>query len=563
MPMRATVSPALPPPRELARSRRGPAGVPLLEVAAICVAGAVALAWALWQPPVRDLAGHLFRMDQHEAVGLSVWNNLWYGGHHTPGYSILFPPVAALLGIGFTGVLAATSAAGCFAALVHRHVGPAAWPGALWFAAAAGTNLFTGRVVFAMGVAFGLGACLAAQRGRQVLIAVLGVSAAATSAVAAAFVAMAGIAVFLAAATPRERRTGLHLAAPPAITVLTIGLLFPVEGTAHFGPFTFAASVAAGLSVWAAAPRADRVIRTGALLYVSGCVLAFLLATPLGGTAGRLAALVTGPLVLSLLLARHRAGALPAWSRRPAALAALALALALAAGWQWGSARLDVRDAVAHERSTRAGYFAPLVAEIQRRSNAPVRVEIPFTLMHYEALWVARDIPLARGWLRQVDRAHNPLFYDGGLTPARYAAWLRDSGIEWVALASGTLDHSARDEARIIRSVPPYLREVWRSPDWRLFRVLGSPGLASGPGRVVRLDADRLVIDADRPGRLVLRVRHTRYWQVTAGAACVARAPDGWTELRVVRAGRVEIAARVGSFLRLGKQPQCRHADSG
>jgi hypothetical protein len=555
--MRATASPAVPPPRERAAARPGSSGVPVLEIAAMAVAAAVAIAWALWQPPVRDLAGHLFRMEQSEGVGWNVWNNLWYGGHHTSGYSILFPPVAALLGIGLTGVLAATSAAGCFAALVHRHAGAAAWPGALWFAAGTGSDLFTGRVVFAMGVAFGLGACLATQRGRPVLAAVLGVGAAATSAVAAAFVALAGIALVVTASTARGRRLGVQLAAAPAITVLAIGLFFPVEGTAQFGAVTLAASVAAGLAVWAAAPRDERALRIGAVLYVAGCVLAFLLATPLGGTAGRLAALVTGPLVLTLLLARHRAGALPAWSRHPAALAALALAMALAAGWQWGSARLDVRDAVAQERSTRADYFAPLVAEVQRRSSAPVRIEIPFTLMHYEALWVAREIPLARGWLRQIDRAHNPLFYDGGLTGARYARWLRDNGIGWVALASGRLDASARDEARIVRSGPAYLREEWRSPDWRLFRVVGSPGLASGPGRVVRLDADGFVLQADRPGRFLVRVRHTRYWRVTAGAACVARAPAGWTELRAARPGRIEVKARVGSLLRLGKQPQC------
>jgi hypothetical protein len=561
--MRATASPAAPRPRERATVRRGPAGVPLLEIVATAVAGAVAVAWAIWQPPVRDLAGHLFRMDQHDAVGSHVWNNLWYGGHHSPGYSILFPPVAALLGIGLTGVLAATSAAGCFAALVHRYAGTAAWPGALWFAAGTATNLFTGRVVFAMGVAFGLGACLAAQRGRPVLIAVLGGGAAATSAVAAAFVAMAGIALVITAATPRQRRLGAELAAAPAITVLGIGLLFPVEGTADFGPVMLAASLAAGLAVWATAPRDDRALRVGALLYVAGCALAFLLATPLGGTAGRLAALVTGPLVLTLLLARHRAGALPSWSRHPAALAGLALAMALAAGWQWGSARLDVRDAVAQERSTRADYFAPLVAEIRRRSPAPVRVEIPFTLMHYEALWVAREVPLARGWLRQIDRAHNPLFYDGRLTGARYARWLRQNGIGWVALASVPLDRSAQDEAGIIRSEPPYLREVWHSPDWRLFRVVGSPGLASGPGRVVQLDADGLVLHADRPGRLLVRVRHTRYWRVMAGAACVTRAPGGWTELRAARAGRIAIRARVGPLRRLGKQPECPPVEAG
>jgi hypothetical protein len=548
--------------RERARARRGSTDLPLLEITAMAVAGALAVAWALWLPPVRDLAGHRFRIEQYEAVGPAVWNNLWYGGHHTPGYSVLFPPVAALLGIGLTGVLAATSAAGCFAALVHRHAGAAAWPGALWFAAGSATNLFTGRLVFAMGVALGLGACLAAQRDRAVLSAVLGVGAAATSAVAAAFVAMAGIALVVTAASPRSRRLGEMLAAAPAVTVVAIALLFPVEGTAHFGSIMLAASVAAGLSVWAAAPRGDRVLRAGAVLYIAGCALAFVLPTPLGGTAGRLAALVTGPLVLTLLLARHRAGALPAWSRRPAALAAVALALAVAAGWQWGSARLDVGDAVAHERSTRAEYFAPVVAEIRRRSRGPVRVEIPFTLMHYEALWVARDVPLARGWLRQVDRAHNPLFYEGRLTAARYGRWLRENGIGWVALAAGPLDRSARDEARIIRSGPPHLREVWRSPDWRLFQVVASPGLVSGPGRLVRLDDEGFVVHADRPGRLLVRVRHTRYWRVTAGAGCVTRAPTGWTETRAARPGRIAITARVGPLLELGKQPQCRSVEA-
>jgi hypothetical protein len=535
----------------------------MLELVAMGVAAAVAIGWALWQPPVRDLAGHLFRMEQQEAFGWHVWNNDWYGGHHTPGYSILFPPVAALLGVWLTGIIAATSAAGCFAALVHRHAGAAAWPGALWFAAGTATNLYTGRVVFAMGVAFGLGACLAAQRGRPLLVVLLGVGAAATSAVAAAFVALAGLALVAAAATPRQRRLGLQLAVAPTVVVLAIGLLFPVEGTADFGPAMLAASIAAGLSVWAAAPREDGVMRIGALLYVAGCALAFLLATPLGGTAGRLAALVTGPVVLTLLLARRRAGTLPAWSRHPAAVAALAPGLAVSMGWQWGSARVDVRDAVAHGSTTRADYFAPLVAEIRRRAPAPVRVEIPFTLMHYEALWVAREIPLARGWLRQVDRAHNPLFYEGRLTVARYARWLRDNGIGWVALPAGPLDRSAHDEARIIRSGPPYLREVWRSLDWRLFEVVGSGGLVSGPGRVVRIDADEVVVAADRPGRLLLRVRHTRYWRVDTGAACVTRAPGGWTELRAARRGRIAITARVGPLRRLGKQAQCPTVDAG
>jgi hypothetical protein len=468
--------------------------------------------------------------------------------------------VAAAIGIGATGVLAATIAAGCFAALIHRSAGRAAWPGALWFAAASGTNLFTGRVVFAMGAALGLGACLAAQRGRPVPAAVLGIAAGATSPVAATFVALAGVALLVAGDSARTRRHGIVLAAAPALAVLALSAAFPVQGDAQFGPVTLTASLLAGLSVWTAAAPCERVLRVGALLYVAGCGLAFVVPTPLGGTAGRLAALVTGPLVLTLLLARRRAGTLPAPLRRPAGAAFVAVAVVLAVGWQWGPVRRDVHDALSpgYARSTREVFYAPLVEAIQRRSREPVRVEIPLTATHYETLWVARHISIARGWLRQLDRARNALFYHGHLTTGRYERWLHESGVGWVALPAAPLDDSAREEVRIIRSRPAYLQPVWESRDWRLFRVKGSPGLISGPGRLVRLDEDGLLIEAHRSGRLLVRITHSRYWDVEAGDACVSRTPGGWTAVEVARAGTVALHARVGSPLRLGRQPQCQ-----
>jgi hypothetical protein len=533
--------------------------VPLLELTAIAMAAAVALAWAVWQPPVRDLAGHGFRIEQYEAVGPHLWNSYWYGGHLTPGYSTLFPPVAAAIGIGATGVLAAMIAAGCFASLIHRAAGPAAWPGAVWFAAATGTNLFTGRVVFAMGAALGLGACLAAQRRRAALAAVLGVATGATSPVAAMFVALAGIALLVATDSPRMRRQGILLAGAPALTVLALSSAFPVQGDAEFGPVTLAASLLAGLAVWAAAPPSERVLRAGALLYIAGCGLAFIIPTPLGGTAGRLAALITGPLVLTLLLARRRAGTLPTSLTRPAGIAAIAVAVTLAAGWQWGPVRRDIHDAIApaYAETTRQAFYAPLITAIQRRSHEPVRVEIPLTATHYEARWVAPHVSIARGWLRQLDRARNSLFYDGRLTAVRYERWLRENGIAWVALPAAPLDDSARQEARIIRSGPAYLRPVWRSLDWRLFQVKGSSGLVSGSARLVRLDADQLVLEPTRTGRVLVRSRYSRYWGVTAGDACVRRGPDGWTEVDVARAGPVALTANLGSLLRLGRQPPC------
>lgn len=534
-------------------------GVPRLEVAASAVAALAAVVWALWLPPVRDLAGQQFRVGQFEALGPHVWNNLWYGGHHTPGYSAAFAPVAATLGVGLTGVIAAAVAAWCFAALLRRYAGSAAIPGALWFALATTTSLFSGRMPFAMGTALAIGACLAAQRSRPVLAGILGIAAGATSGVAAAFVALAGVALAIGSRAPGHRRLGVVLAVAPTATVLAIGLAFPVDGNADFGPVMLVGSVAAGVAVWAAAPPTASVLRTGALLYVGACVVGYLVPSPIGGTLGRLGALVAGPLVLTLLLARLRDGKLPRLLQHPLGVAGMLVALGGAIAWQWGPARLDVHDATAapYVASTREAFYAPLVAQVRERSGGPVRVEIPLTATHQEARWVAPHVPLARGWLRQLDHAHNALFYDGTLTPAAYARWLRDSGVRWVALPAAPLDRSAVREARIVRSRPAYLREVWRSPDWRLFRVAGSPGLVSGPGRLESMTGNALVLRAERPGRFVVRVRHTRYWTVVGGAACIARGPGDWTAVRVARPGRVRITARIGSVARLGRQPQC------
>ena len=56
--MRATAPPATPAPLEETPPRRRPVGLPPLEVAAMALAAVLAIVWAIWLPPVRDLAGH-------------------------------------------------------------------------------------------------------------------------------------------------------------------------------------------------------------------------------------------------------------------------------------------------------------------------------------------------------------------------------------------------------------------------------------------------------------------------------------------------------------------------
>ena len=76
-------------------------------------------------PPSADLAAQEYRADSRPR---SLWDNGWYGGHHMPGYSVLFPPLAALLGPRLVGALSAVGAAWLFERLVARRSTARAWP---------------------------------------------------------------------------------------------------------------------------------------------------------------------------------------------------------------------------------------------------------------------------------------------------------------------------------------------------------------------------------------------------------------------------------------------------
>ena len=89
------------------------------------------------QPSSADHAAQVFRSGLFENEGLSTWNNLWFGGHHLPGYGLLFPPLASLLGARLLGFLATLAASLLFAAIAYRRWGDRARLGVIWFAAGA------------------------------------------------------------------------------------------------------------------------------------------------------------------------------------------------------------------------------------------------------------------------------------------------------------------------------------------------------------------------------------------------------------------------------------------
>ncbi|HWI73135.1 MAG TPA: hypothetical protein VNT55_14365 [Baekduia sp.] len=494
------------------------------------VASVLAAIYLVVDPPSADLAAQTYRTGLYEHAGFVVFDLGWYGGHHNPSYSILFPPLAAAIGPRVVGALAAVLAAWAFERLVTEHDGAGARPAALWFATATMVSLITGRLTFALGVALALCAVLALSRGRLVWCGIAGAVAALASPVAVAFLAL------VLAAWGITRKRYLAAAALLAVTLApaaALSYLFPEGGSFPFVWSAFVPTLAGTLLLiavlWRSAPP---MLRLGLAFYAVLLVVSAALDTPMGGNAVRLGALFGGPIAALVLL--------PAGRGRALALLALPLLY-----WQVSTPVDDVWRA-ASDQSIHASYYDGMLRFLHARQAAegPFRIEIPFTDNHWESARVAPTVPLARGWERQLDRKVNGLFYDDEpFTPERYQAWLADNAVRYVALAGAPIDYSAAEEAALVRRRPSFLREVWHDAHWRIFAVRGATPLAGGGAKVTRMDADRVDLTVPRAGDYVVRVRFTPYWRALEDGACVAPARGDWTTVHAARPGVVRLRA--------------------
>ena len=422
-------------------------------------------------PATADMAAHAFRSELWEREGFTVWNAHWYGGHHVPGYSLLFPPLGAWLGPRLAGAAAGAIAVWLFGRVTASE--PARW----LFAAAVAANLVVGRMPFTLGIALGVAAWLVRDRPAAAVLA--GAATTAASPVAG---------VFLVLAAAIDRRWAL--AAGATACGVTLGLLFPTGGTERFVATAFLPLFA--LTLAGAALLRGRA-RTGALAAALLLVAAFALPTQMGQNAMRLP-LLLGPALLVLAAPRSRA-----------VVAVVAGLLYL----QWLPAVRAVVEAHG-DPSTQSAYYDPVRAAVDGE-----RTEVVFTRNHWEAAHLAFDAPLARGWERQLDRRHNPLFYADGLDAETYLGWLRDNAVRFVALPSTELDYSGRAEAALLREGVPGLTEVHRDADWRVWRVEG-----------VERDVELLAADVVRGRAGPTAQRWTRYWE-----GPVREGPGGRLEL--------------------------------
>ena len=119
---------------------------------AVALSAVLAAAMLAWAPPVGDLAAQVFRTELFQRIGLGIWNGSWYGGHYTLTYSVLFPPLGALLGPRLVGTFAVIASSYFFDRLVRDRWGKAARWATLWFAAGVVTLLADGQLTFALDV---------------------------------------------------------------------------------------------------------------------------------------------------------------------------------------------------------------------------------------------------------------------------------------------------------------------------------------------------------------------------------------------------------------------------
>jgi len=548
--------------------------------------------WLLVDPLTPDVAAQAYRLGLYERVGFGVFDAHWYAGHALPGYSLLFAPLASLVGMRALAVCSVLVSVALFEQIVLGVYGRRLCVrlGACMFAVAAAGDVWSGRLTFALGVTLALACAYAIGRERLLVAALLAGVCAAASPVAGVLLALAGLTYALARTEPRML---LAVAGPVALVLVPVRVLFGEGGFEPYPVTSFAATVLVVGALLCALPHGaphGRTLRVGAVVYLLACVLCVLIHTPMGSNIERYGVLLAGPLLLCALAGsggrrrgRRSGGRNRGRGRRRPALGAglspfmpgsrsasrsasrsmpawcavvVGVAVCASAVWiVWGPVRETA--AVAGSEATQASYYGPVEKYLLSHGASTQRVEVPLTRSHWEAALLAPSFSLARGWEKQLEERYDWVLLKAGLTASSYRAWLDEQAVSYVALPDVPLDSSSAQEGRLIRHGLAYLRLVLASRHWRVYAVGDPTPLLSGPGRLTALGNESFALEAHTAGRLLVRIHYTRYDTVVSGHGCVASAPGGWTYVRARAPGPIAVAARFSLSRALGMGGSC------
>ncbi|MCG8968520.1 hypothetical protein [Streptomyces sp. CL12-4] len=486
--------------------------------------------WAFLATGGGDLAAQQAWADFAARHGGSAYGLFWYGGMHTANYSLISPYLMAALGVRTVTVASGLAATWLAAVLIRRAgVRRPLWP-ALLASLALWCNVASGRTTFALGVAFALAACVPLVRERRLaLAAAYAALATMASPVAGLFLAVVGAGFLLV----RDWGRALVLLIPPAAVVGLTTLFFPFTGEQPMPADRIWPPVVLGLAVTALAPRAWRVARWSGAVYAVGTVLTYLIASPVGTNVERFVELFAPAALLAALLTAPRL--------RRVTSALLVVALVYSVGWVGKKTVDDLR--VSTVVPAWAAETDGLVRALDGLGADRTRVEVVPARNHREAVGLAPHVNLARGWNRQLDVERGRLFYDGSFSAATYRAWLDRWAVGFVVLPLGRPDGPAEAEAALVRDPelrPEWLEPVWQDEHWRVYRVRDAVPLVSAPGTVVTTTGTDLVLRADRPGPVTVKVAWSPWLRADGG--CLAK--DGeFTRLTVPAAGEYRISS--------------------
>ena len=498
------------------------------------LAGSLA-AIAVWLgPPGTDLAAHVYQLDVFARHGFELWTNYWYAGRYTfVGYSLIYYPLAAFVGIKLLAVLSAAMATAAFTLLVRETWGEQTEWATRLFAVVTAASVLTAAFPYGLGLAFMLAALLALARGHTIWFAALVLLTLATSPLAFLFLLVLLCAVGVSRVDRSATKPALVVAAA-CLAALLSWRLFPDSGRFPFpsGELLAALTFCGGGLVLTWRVERARILRTLFAAYAVLCLVAYVVPSDIGANVARLRFAAIPIAALTLSLRR--------WRPWPVA----AVAFGLACSWNlsplaWSLARST------HDPSAAAAYWQPAVSFLHRSLAPGYRVEAVDTTGHWEAVYLSRaNIPIVRGWFRQDDFPQNEVLYDG---PGRtsYLHWLHSLGVRYVVLTNAPADYSARAEARLLESGRSGLPVVFRSANLTVFAVPHPVPIVRGPGapRVVAMKQTEIDLLVHRPGSYRVTVRYSPYF--AAAGACIAKTKDGMTLLEVHRAGRVRLAFSV------------------
>jgi len=501
---------------------------PALTNAALAGSLAALLAW--FGPPGTDFAAHVFQLHVYLEHGFALWTNYWYAGRYTfVGYSVLYYPLAALLGIRLLAVLSVAASTAAFTLVIRQTWGEQTVWATRFFAVVAAASVLSAAFPYGLGLALALTALVAIARRHMAMFGVLAALTLAASPLAFLFLLL----VLGAAAVSRSPR---EIVKPAAIAGIigAVGLLvwrlFPDHGTY---PFALSELLAALLfcSYGAALTwrlERGRILHALFVAYGVVCVVAYLVPSNLGENVVRLRYAAIPISVLTLSLRR--------W--RPLPVAALAFALAFS--WNvtpllWSFSRTS------DDPSAHAAYWQPVVHYLHYSLAPAYRVEVVATADHWESVYLPQGrIPIVRGWFRQDDFPQNEVLYDN-LTRSSYLTWLRRLSVRYVVLTDAAPDYSARHEVQLLRSGDSGLQAVAWLPHATVYSVPSPTPLVTGPGRphVDSLTESTITLRLSLPGRYHLGIRYTPY--LRSPRTCISESKDGMTILNAPRAGTIEL----------------------